>query len=79
MRTYQIPRDGTVYVYQAAFLCEACGERTRAALDAEGKRPEKLDSDLFCSMDYPAGPYQAEVTETCDSMDRCLNLRNDAP
>ena len=75
MKTHQIQPGGVVYVYQAAFLCEACGERMRFKLDSEGLTPEESENETtYDSDDYPKGPYRAEEVETCDSMDRCLNL-----
>jgi len=75
MKTYPIQPGEACYVYQAAFLCAACGETLKHRLDADGKQPEDPDDETtFDSDDYPKGPYRAEYKETCDSMDRCLSL-----
>jgi len=83
MKTHQIQPGETCYVYQAAFLCEACGERMKFELDAEGLTPEEPDDEsTYDSNDYPKGPYFAEYKETCDRVncrDRCLNLQEDKP
>lgn len=61
-----------VFIYQAALLCELCGNTTRDRLDAQGKRPENVgDERTFDSDDYPKGPYpdgggEADGPQHCD-------------
>lgn len=61
-----------VYLYQAALLCEDCGEATRRHLDADGARPaDPEDESTYDSGDYPKGPYpdgggEADCPQHCD-------------
>jgi hypothetical protein len=46
------------YVYQAALLCEDCGQEKREELDASGKAPaDPSDESSYDSGEYPKGPY----------------------
>lgn len=59
-----------VYVFQAALLCEACGEAARA----DTPTPAGYDADCESSWDsddYPKGPYsdgggEADCPQHCD-------------
>ena len=70
-----------VYVYQAELLCDQCGERARAKLDAAGgwtpRDPE--DFATYDSNDYPKGPFPDSGGES-DSPEHCsqceIFLRN---
>lgn len=60
------------YVYQAALLCESCGDAVKAKLDVN--RPAHIDPDNESSYDsgeYPKGPYdngggEADCPQHCD-------------
>jgi len=60
------------YVYQAAMLCEECGEKTMRKLKAAGKAPEDpQDEESYDSDEYPKGPYpdgggESDSPEHCD-------------
>ncbi len=59
------------FVYQAAFLCEACGIAKRKELDKQGKRPNDPDDESgYDSDDYPKGPYMDGGGES-DSHNHC--------
>ena len=71
-----------VYVYQADLYCEACGEEIRAALDAEGKRPEDPSNEIsYDSDEYPKGPYgpaeEGDADHPCYCRECNLFLEND--
>ena len=61
-----------VYVYQAALLCEDCGEATRQRLTEAGKAPHDIDDETtYDSDDFPKGPYpngggESDYPENCD-------------
>lgn len=61
-----------VYIYQAALLCEACGEHRMHMLDEQGKRPhDPFWEPSYDSDDYPKGPFadgggEADVPQHCD-------------
>ncbi len=61
-----------VYVFQAALLCEACGEDVKAqTTPPEGVDPANPDETLYDSGDYPKGPYpdgggEADCPQHCD-------------
>ena len=68
-----------VYMYQAALLCEDCGEEIRANLRKAGKAPDDEDDEgSYDSDDFPKGPFsdgggEADSVQHCDSNERCLN------
>lgn len=75
MQVYTIQDGETCYIFQAALLCEACGEHVRAQLTAAGKAPDDPDNEnTYDSDDFPKGPYDAEGEDACDRMDQCLSL-----
>lgn len=79
MKTHQIQQGETIYIFQAAILCEQCGGLTRFELESEGLAPKEPENEeTYDSDDFPKGPFQAEQVETCDRMDRCLNLQEGA-
>jgi hypothetical protein len=60
-----------VYSYQAALICDACGEVIQRELDAQG-----ID-DTGDSDHYPQGPYadgggEADTPQHCDRGEDCL-------
>jgi hypothetical protein len=61
-----------VYVYNAALLCEECGEKARAELTAAGQAPaDEHDENTYDSDDFPKGPYddgggEADSPQHCD-------------
>lgn len=60
-----------VYIYNAAFLCEACGEALMSQLDKEGKKPANVkDESSFDSDQYPKGPFDDGGGES-DSPNHC--------
>ena len=70
---------GQVYVYQAALLCEGCGEAERESLDAGGDGPEDPDDEsTYDSDDYPKGPTEEGESDTPSHCDHChVFLSND--
>ena len=63
---------GQVYVYQAALLCEGCGEAERESLDAGGDGPEDPDDEsTYDSDDYPKGPTEEGESDTPSHCDHC--------
>lgn len=60
------------FIYQAALLCEDCGEARRAALKAGGRSPENPnDESSYDSNDYPKGPFDAGESDSPDHCDHC--------
>ena len=68
-----------VFIFQAALLCEACGEAKRAALIGyfrdNGGAPD--DESSYDSDDFPKGPYregggEADTPQHCDSCNTFL-------
>jgi hypothetical protein len=60
-----------VYAYQAALLCEECGDKVIAKLTAEGKAPaEPENENTFDSDQFPKGPYAHDSNES-DSIQHC--------
>lgn len=61
-----------VYVFQAALLCDGCGEAVRRDLDANGCKPEDVEDESSYDSDrYPKGPYangggEADCPQHCD-------------
>jgi len=61
-----------VYLYQAALLCEQCGDEVRKDLTDNGEAPENPDDEAtFDSDDFPKGPYsdgggEADCPQHCD-------------
>ncbi len=59
-----------VYIYNASLYCEACGEKAREELTAEGKAPDDVeDESSYDSGDFPKGPYpvsEADYPHYCD-------------
>jgi hypothetical protein len=61
-----------VYIYEAALLCEECGEKIRRELDRTGQAPEDpADEKSYDSDDYPKGPYpdgggESDSPQHCD-------------
>jgi hypothetical protein len=61
-----------VYIFQAALLCESCGETERASLIELGAAPEDpTDETSFDSDDFPKGPMgegggEADCPQHCD-------------
>jgi hypothetical protein len=68
------------YIYQAALLCEECGEEGCRKLIAQGKAPEDpTDEYSFDSDWFPKGPYldgggEADCPQHCDHCE--VFLRN---
>ena len=66
------------YMYQAAWLCEECGEKARAELAAEGRAPaDPEDESSYDSDDFPKGPYpdgggEADSPQHCDRCGKFL-------
>lgn len=59
-------------MYQAALLCDDCGERTRDALDKDNKTPPDVgDERTYDSDDYPKGPLDASESDCPDHCDQC--------
>ena len=59
-----------MYIYQAALLCDECGEAQRLALNMEDGAPEDpSDETTYDSDVYPKGPY--DDTEEADSPQHC--------
>lgn len=61
-----------VYVYQAALVCEECGEKIVKKLKDAGQK------DTGDAQDFPQGPYgngggEADSPNHCDMHDRCVN------
>jgi hypothetical protein len=60
------------YIFQAALLCEDCGDKVCAELTAAGKAPKNPDDEYsYDSDDFPKGPYpeaggEADVPHHCD-------------
>jgi hypothetical protein len=60
------------YIYQAALLCEECGEKTRAMLADAGKAPADPDDETsYDSGEFPKGPEsdgggEADCPQHCD-------------
>lgn len=60
-----------IYVFQAALLCEDCGEKKRAELESSAP-PDPDDEHTYDSDDYPKGPYpdgggEADCPQHCDA------------
>lgn len=53
------------FAYQAALLCEMCGNLKAAMLDQENK-PDTGDSD-----DYPQGPFQVSEADAPQHCEAC--------
>lgn len=61
-----------IYVYQAAFLCEVCGEGQRMYQKMEDTSPEDIkDENSYDSDDFPKGPYEASESDSPDHCDEC--------
>ena len=59
------------YIYQAALLCDGCGEKIVAELTRAGKAPEDPeDEHTYDSDDFPKGPYSDGGGES-DSPQHC--------
>ena len=57
-----------LFSYNAALYCEACGERIRAELTAQGKAPPDPDAeDTYDSADFP----KSSVSGESDTIDFC--------
>lgn len=60
------------YMFNAALLCEECGEEARRDLATKGKAPVDPDDEAsYDSDDYPKGPYgngggEADTAQHCD-------------
>lgn len=61
------------YIYAADIYCEACAERIKASLDADGLTPNDLQS--YDSNFYPKGPFEEGGGES-DSPQHCGSHRN---
>lgn len=63
-----------VYVYQAALLCELCGEDARAVLECPGVVDDETtyDSDQYPKGPYPDGGGEADSPQHCDACDLFL-------
>lgn len=57
-----------VYIYQAALLCDACGEQEKHFLRFQEKEVdlELEDSDSFPQGPYPDGGGEADTPQHCD-------------
>lgn len=65
-----------LYIYQAALYCEACGERIRAKLTAQGKAPPDPDAeDTYDSGDFPksATAGESDTISFCDAGEDCAD------
>ena len=65
-----------LYSYQAALYCEACGERIRAELTAQGKAPPDPDAeDTYDSGDFPKSAIagESDTISFCDAGEDCAN------
>lgn len=68
-----------VYIYQAALLCQRCGEHRRALLQNTDKMPANPAAEYtYDSDDYPKGPYAngggaADTPQHCDDCSVYLN------
>ena len=71
-RNHERPQTMKAYMYQAALLCQDCGEAARAKLDTAGQGPANAaDEYSYDSDDYPKGPYadgggEADCEQHCD-------------
>jgi hypothetical protein len=60
-----------MYIYQAAVLCDDCGEKTREALRLARKSPRnQAEESTYESDDYPKGPYDEDQARS-DTPDHC--------
>lgn len=55
-----------VYIYQAALVCEDCGEKIKRQLDARGIK-DTGDSDAYPQGPYPDGGGEADTAQHCDA------------
>ena len=65
-----------LYSYNAALYCEACGERIRAELTAQGKAPPDPDAeDTYDSGDFPKSIVSGEsdTIDFCDAGEHCAD------
>ena len=67
-----VPTCDNIYVFQAALVCEDCGDAIIEELEAAGKK-DTGDSD-----DWPQGPHsdgggEADSPQHCDSGAKCVN------
>lgn len=65
-----------LYSYNAALYCEACGERIRAELTAQGKAPPDPDAeDTYDSGDFPKSSVSGEsdTIDFCDAGEHCAD------
>ena len=66
------------YIFQAALLCEACGEATRDQIHADGHAPiswddeSSYDSDQFPKGPFPQGGGEADCPQHCDQCGKFL-------
>ena len=61
-----------VYTYQAALLCEACGEAKRAELTAKGEAlTDQDDESSYDSDDFPKGPQEEGESDSPSYCDHC--------
>jgi hypothetical protein len=61
-----------VYIYQAALLCEECGEKCREEITDEGKAPEDPeDEGSYDSDDFPKGPQEEGESDSPSHCDAC--------
>ena len=56
-----------VYVFQAALLCESCGEAICAKLNRNGVDSDRVDSDSFPKGPYGNGGGEADTPQHCDA------------
>jgi hypothetical protein len=62
-----------VYMFAAALYCEACGEKIRADITAQGKAPADPDEEsTYDSDDFPKGPFpdgggESDSPQHCDA------------
>jgi len=61
-----------VYIYQAALLCESCGNNVKAILQEKGLAPQNPNDEYsYDSDDYPKGLYpdgggESDCPNHCD-------------
>jgi len=61
-----------VYIYQAALICEECGEKCREKLTEEGRAPEDPDDEAsFDSDNFPKGPTEEGESDSPSHCDHC--------
>lgn len=61
-----------VYTFQAALLCEECGEKVREELTVAGKAPKDPNLEYtYDSNNFPKGPDQEGESDSPSHCDKC--------